>query len=184
MLLRVSDTQVVNLNAYKDMRLMAPNERGLYFLRWARSGDEAFVLEVAKDRSAAQKIFDALATAWGGERRLLNWAEVARPLFQRVRLSPAWSSTAVWVRDIEPRFMVGGSPHGTSSQKSGKLLTSKDMQNLVTVMQSTQFWPPDGDNTWEPAFRDDDGEGDVVGEPPSDARRAELIGALQTALAS
>ena len=38
MLLRVSQTQIVNLRAYKDMRLLGPNEAGLYFVRMRAEG--------------------------------------------------------------------------------------------------------------------------------------------------
>lgn len=178
MLLRINQTHIVNLRAYKDMRLLGPNQAGLYFVRWSRSGDEALVLEIAKDQAAAQKVFDTIANAWTSGKATLDWPALAQTLYQRVRLPDAWMYTEFFARDLEPRFLVRPADGGMSYGRSAKYLSNRELQDLIGAMQYARSWPPNHDSLWGLHSVDEpDGE-------PDTAQRTELIRALQAALAS
>jgi len=166
------------------MRLLGPNQAGLYFVRWSRSGDEAFVLEIAKDRAAAQGVFDAVVAAWASEKSILHWAPLLKTLYQKIRLPNRWGHMEFLVRDLEPRFIMRGScgRHGVPIEK---VLTSKEMQDFIVAMQEGRPWPPNGDAVWVPSIfpdEDEDEDQDTIGGFPSKKQLAELIRALQVSL--
>ena len=173
MLLRVSKTLVVNLRAYKNMQLLGPNERGLYFLQWERSGDESLTLEVAKDAEAAQKVFEQVLRSWGSEWGSRDWADLTKTLFREVKLPHPWRNFGVSVRDIEPRFMV-------HSLGDGVLFTTEQMRENLVAMRQTKRWPPNDNRLW--AFHFESVEDEEVTDQPNGRQRKALIEALQAAL--
>jgi hypothetical protein len=181
MLLRVDKTTVVNLQAYKRMNLSDPVGDGMYCIEWWRSGEGPFSLEVAKDQAVAQKVFNMLVSHWAGESRLVEWADLMATLFESVKLPRRWAEVQFSVRDAEPRVLVGRAEQYGSHRTSDRVLSSKQMRELIVAMQTCTSWPPSGDTLWAVGSSLDD-EGDNFGDDVTRQERAELIRTLEVAL--
>jgi hypothetical protein len=160
MLLRINETSVVNLRAYKNMQLSGPNANGLYSIDWWRFGESPLSLEVAKDRAVAQKVFNRIVADWAGEVRLVDWVDVLGTLFVRVKMPRCWREVEFSLRDVEPRFLVRRDD-GDRLVRGGtdaRLLSSKQMQELIVAMKTATAWPPNDDAMWASCLTD---EGEV-----------------------
>lgn len=181
MLLRVNETKVVNLQVYKSMDLSGPDGDGMYCIEWWRSGEGAFRLAVAKNQAVAQKVFNMLVYHWAGESRLVEWADLIGTLFERVKLPRRWADVAFSVRDVEPRFLVTREAGYGRARTNERLLSSRQMQELIVAMKSTTSWPPSGDTMWAAGSVHED-EGNILGDDITPQQRAELIQTLEAAL--
>jgi hypothetical protein len=182
MLLRVNETNVVNLRVYKNMQLSGPNANGLYSIDWWRFGESPLSLDVAKDRAVAQKVFNRIVADWAGEVRLVDWVDVLKTLFVRIKMPRCWREVEFSLRDVEPRFLVrrdDGVRGGTGARE----LSSKQMQELIVAMKTATSWPPDNDAMWASCLTDE-GEVDYdnIGAAVTKKQRAELVLTFQTAI--
>jgi hypothetical protein len=178
MLLRINETSVVNLRAYKNMQLSGPNANGLYSIDWWRFGESPLSLEVAKDRAVAQKVFNRIVADWAGEVRLVDWVDVLGTLFVRVKMPRCWREVEFSLRDVEPRFLVRRDD-GDRLVRGGtdaRLLSSKQMQELIVAMKTATAWPPNDDAMWASCLTDE-GEVDYdnIGSAVTKKQRAELV---------
>ena len=178
MLLRVNETNVVNLRAYKNMQLSGPNANGLYSIDWWRSGESPLSLEVAKDQAVAQKVFNKIVADWAGEVRLVDWVTVLGTLFVRVKMPHCWREVEFSVRDVEPRFLVRRDDHEhfVRGGTGARLLSSKQMQELIVTINTATSWPPNNDAMWARSrIGEMEEDFDTIGPGATEKQRAELI---------